>query len=149
MIPAQRDALDWSKTFMYSLHETYFLVQKRLETRLLEHDAITFSQFLILLPLKCQHEGSQSDVASFLHLTEATVSRHISTMEKEGLLHKKEVVGNRRKHVITLTAKGLAAFKKAHAIIEQELKELFAVIPEKDRTRITHTFDSVLKKLID
>lgn len=149
MFAPQQSQLDWSKTFMYSLHETYFLIQKRLETRLAKQDAVTFSQFLILLSLQCQSEGSQSDVANFLHITEATVSRHMSTMEKEGLLQKKEVPDNRRKHLITLTPKGAAAFKKAHTVIEKELKEIFAVIPEKDRTHITNTFDTVLKKLID
>ena len=148
MFAPRRDKLDWSKSFMYSLHETYFLVEKRLEQRLSEDNRITFSQFLIFLPLHCGENVSQSDVATFLHLTEATVSRHISTMAREGLLEKKEVVGNRRKHTLTMTVQGSAAFKKAHARIEKELKEIFAVVPEKDRSSITKTFDTVLKTLI-
>ncbi len=148
MIVARKDSLDWSKSFMYSLHETYFLIEKRLEHRLSVDNGITFSQFLIFLPLQCQENASQSDVANFLHLTEATVSRHITTMEKEGLLLKKEVLGNRRKHTLTQTSKGSIAFKKAHAVIEKELKEIFAVVPEKDRAKITQTFDSVLTTLL-
>ncbi len=133
---------------MYSLHETYFLIEKRLEQRLAAEEGITFSQFLIMLPLRCEDDASQSDVAHFLHLTEATVSRHITTMAEEGLLQKKEIEGNRRKHLLTLTTKGEAVFKKAHAVIEKELHEIFAVVPEKDRTRITETFDTVLHNLI-
>jgi DNA-binding MarR family transcriptional regulator len=132
---------------MYTLHETYFLVEKRLEKTLGSSGGITFSQFLILLPLHCNAEASQSDVAEFLHLTEATVSRHIMTMAKEGLLTKKEEKGNRRKHVLALTAKGAAAFKKAHQVIEKELKDIFAVVEEKDRTKISEVFDSVLATL--
>jgi DNA-binding MarR family transcriptional regulator len=148
MLSSRPDKLDWSKSFMYSLHETYFLIEKRLEHRLTLDNEITFSQFLILLPLRCE-SASQSDIANFLHLTEATVSRHITTMAKEGLLIKKEVAGNRRKHVLTLTPKGTMAFKKAHTLIEKELKEIFTVVPEKDRARITETFDSVLTNLIN
>ena len=133
---------------MYSLHETYFLVEKRLEQRLSEDNGVTFSQFLIFLPLHCGEDVSQQGVANFLHLTEATVSRHISKMAREGLLEKKEVTGNRRKHTLTMTTKGSAAFKKAHARIEKELKEIFAVVPEKDRSSITKTFDTVLATLI-
>jgi DNA-binding MarR family transcriptional regulator len=142
------DKLDWSKSFMYSLHETYFLVEKKLEQRLSEDGGITFSQFLIFLPLHCGTDVSQSEVATFLHLTEATVSRHITTMAREGLLEKKEVDGNRRKHTLSVTAKGGIAFKKAHTLIEKELKEIFAVVPEKDRASIEKTFDAVLEKLI-
>jgi DNA-binding MarR family transcriptional regulator len=64
-------------------------------------------------------------------------------------LQKKEVIGNRRKHTLTMTAKGSTAFKKAHAVIEKELKEIFAVVPEKDRAKISQTFDSVLTTLIN
>lgn len=149
MFANRPDKLDWSKSFMYSLHETYFLVEKRLEQKLFEDGGITFSQFLIFLPLHCGEDVSQSDVANFLHLTEATVSRHITTMARDGLLEKREVTGNRRKHTLTQTAKGEAAFKKAHTIIESELKEIFAVVPEKDRAKISHTFDTVLKALIN
>ncbi len=149
MFANRPDKLDWSKSFMYSLHETYFLVEKRLEHCLTENGGITFSQFLIFLPLHCGDEVSQSDVATFLHLTEATVSRHITTMARDGLLTKKEVTGNRRKHTLTFTPKGSAAFKKAHTIIENELKEIFAIIPEKDRSKISHTFDTVLTTLIN
>jgi DNA-binding MarR family transcriptional regulator len=48
-----------------------------------------------------------------------------------------------------MTAKGSTAFKKAHAVIEKELKEIFAVVPEKDRAKISQTFDSVLTTLIN
>ena len=149
MFAHQRKDLDWSKSFMYSLHETYFLIEKRLEQRLAEDNGITFSQFLIFLPLNCGNDVSQSDAANFLHLTAATVSRHITTMARDGLLQKKEVIGNRRKHTLTMTAKGSTAFKKAHAVIEKELKEIFAVVPEKDRAKISQTFDSVLTTLIN
>ena len=64
-------------------------------------------------------------------------------------LQKKEVTGNRRKHTLTQTAKGATAFKKAHTIIERELKEIFAVIPEKDRAKISNTFETVLTALIN
>lgn len=146
--PLVSDKLDWSKSFMYSLHETYFLIEKRLEKTLGESDGITFSQFLILLPLHCTPNASQSHIADFLHLTEATVSRHITGMEKDGFLLKKEAIGNRRKHVLSLTNKGEKAFKKAHGTIEDELKKIFAVIEEGDRKKVSQIFHVLLKKLI-
>mgnify|MGYP005617183889 FL=1 len=100
-----RDTDDFSKSFMYSVHELYFLVQKRIEMLLSKSKKITFSQFLILVGFQCSQKKSisQSDIAERLHLTEATVSRHISTLVTLGYLLKKEDKDNRRKHQKEIT----------------------------------------------
>jgi|GEM_PF-589549 len=139
--------LDWSKSFMYSLHQTYFLVQKRLEQKLSHTKGITFSQFLILMGLHCKAHSSQSVIADFLYLTEATVSRHISVLEKEKYLTRKEVLGNRRKHILMMTPRGSKEFARAHALIERELKDIFEDIPAKDRLLIAKNFNRVILRL--
>ena len=82
-----------------------------------------------------------------MYLTEATVSRHISALEKEKFLTRKEDPENRRRHILIMTPHGAKAFADAHAIIERELKEIFTVIPAKDRALITASFKSVIKQL--
>lgn len=144
----EKRKLDWSKSFMYSLHQTYFLTEKRLTHRLSEANGITFSQFLILLGLHCKRQSSQSEIAQFLYLAEATVSRHISALEQAKFLTRKEIPNNRRKYIITMTPKGIKAFAHAHAIIERELKDIFGVIPTKNRKDIGVAFERVLHKLI-
>lgn len=139
--------LDWSKSFMYSIHQTYFLAEKRLEHELTLAKGITFSQFLILLGLHCKERTSQSEIADFLYLTEATVSRHITALEAEKLLTRKEDPANRRKHILEMTAHGAKAFAAAHAIIERELKFIFEDIPVKDRAQIAKAFEGVITKL--
>ena len=139
--------LDWSKSLMYSIHQTHFLVEKHLEQKLTKARGISFSQFLILLPLHCNKSASQTEVAHFLHLTEATVSRHISGMAKELLITSKEDSKNRRKNILELTKKGKTAFDNAHSVIEKELETIFAIVPQSDRQNISHTFEAILKKL--
>ncbi len=139
--------LDWSKSFMYSIHQTYFLVEKRLEHKLHDANGITFSQFLILLGLHCNEHTSQAAIADFLYLTEATVSRHITQLEKDKYLTRKEDPNNRRKHILTMTALGNRVFTNAHTIIERELKDIFDVIPVANRALITKTFEGVIVKL--
>ena len=133
---------------MYQIHQTYFFAQKRLEHKLLLAKGVTFSQFLILFGLQCKEASSQTEVAQFLHLTEATVSRHLATLEKGKYLTRKEDPNNRRKHVLALTAKGQKAFAKAHGVIENELKDIFGPIPKKDRALIADAFEQVLAKLL-
>lgn len=103
---------------------------------------------MVLLALNCKQAPSQSAIAEFLHLTEATVSRHINALAKAGYVTRKEDPENRRKHILTLTPKGTRAFESAQHIIEYELKNIFEVIPLNDRTHITNAFEKVMKKLL-
>ncbi len=141
---------DFSKGFMYSVHQMYFLVQKHLEHALLKSKSISFSQFMILVGFHCSNSGpvSQSAIAEQLYLTEATVSRHISTLVKMGLLSRTEDKKNRRKHIIKVTTKGTKSFDSARTIIDKELQAIFSVIKEKDRKSITKNFDQVLSNLL-
>lgn len=132
---------------MYSIHQTYFLIEKRLEHRLHDDHGITFSQFLIMLGLHCNTRTSQSAIANFLYITEATVSRHITQLEKAKLLTKKEDPENRRKHILTMTPKGTLAFTKAHTLIEAELKFVFGEIPTENRHLIEEIFDGIITRL--
>lgn len=141
---------DFSKGFMYSVHQMYFLVEKHLEQALLRTKSISFSQFMILVGFRCSDSGpvSQSHIADHLHLTEATVSRHISTLVDMGLLSREEDKGNRRKHIIKITVKGTKAFESAKKIIDKELDSIFHVIKEKDRDSIMKNFSAVLAGLL-
>lgn len=141
---------DFSKSFMYGVHQMYFLVQKHLEHALSKTSHISFSQFMILVGFQCsESEGvSQSRIAEYLHLTEATVSRHVSTLVDIGLLSRHEDKANRRKHIIQITSKGKKAFTVAQNIIDKELHDIFAVIKEKDRAGITKNFEAVLATLL-
>ena len=144
------DTHDFSKSFMYSIHQMYFLVQKHLEHALSRAKTISFSQFMILVGFHCSESGpvSQSSIAERLYLTEATVSRHISTLVDLGLLSRSEDSKNRRKHVISLTQKGKKTFEEARVLIDTELKAVFSVIKEKDRDGIIKNCSCVLTQLL-
>lgn len=146
-MPNKTDDLDWSKSFMYALHQTYFLAEKRLEHRLHEAKGLTFAQFLILLGLHCNAKTSQTELADFLYLTEPTVSRHITALSRGKYLTRKEDPDNRRKHILTMTPQGSKAFAKAHGIIVAELKDIFAHVPTKHRALITDVFAGIITTL--
>lgn len=141
---------DFSKGFMYSVHQVYTLVQKHLEQALLKENTISFSQFMILVGFACHRDisVSQASIANFSHLTEATVSRHISTLVSKGYLTKKENKENRRKHLISITKKGLTVFTQAEKIIDRELITIFKDIKDSDRKSIMKNFNNVLLQLL-
>ena len=140
----------FSKTFMYALHDLHFLVEKRLSIALEEKKALSFSQFIILVGFNCSLTGevSQTRIAEHLHLTEATVSRHISNLVSTNYLSRKEDTGNRRKHTITITKKGQLAFKDAEQIINKELKEIFSTVESETIKSMIHTINLVTSHLL-
>jgi DNA-binding MarR family transcriptional regulator len=144
-----QDKDDFSKSFMYSINQVYFLVEKRIGSVLTDAHKMTFSQFMILVGFKCSEEGpvSQSCIANRLHLTEATVSRHISSLVSMKYLVRKEDTKNRRKHIITITEKGRTAFAEAQALIDTELHDIFSVIKQGDRSSMMKNFENVIKHL--
>jgi DNA-binding MarR family transcriptional regulator len=142
---------DFSKSFMYSVHQMYFLVQKHLEHVLSIKSPISFSQFMILVGFQCGDSKivSQSEIAERLYLTEATVSRHMSTLVDRGLVVRSENKDNRRKHILSITPAGQKAFKQASLLIDKELDKIFSVIKEKDRKGIMQNFSHVLEGLLN
>lgn len=143
---------NFSNSFMYSIHQMHFLVQKHLEQTLSTNKSISFSQFLILVGCLCQKESgspgvTQLSIAEKLSITEATVSRHISTLVDLGYLLRSGNKTNRRKHDISLTKEGEKVFKKTKQIINKELDDIFTVIEEKDRKKIMQSFEKILVTL--
>jgi len=141
---------DFSKSFMYSLHQIYFLIQKHLEKVLHKEKSISFSQFIVMFCFyECRGEDnkSQSFVAKFLNITEATVSRHISKLLELDFIKREEDKTNRRKHIITTTKKGEKEFLKVKSIMDKTLSEIFGDISDKDKKMIITNFNTVLNKL--
>ena len=141
---------DFSKGFMYAIHQVYTLVEKHLEHALLKEKLVSFSQFLILISFTCNKEGnvSQTSIAEFLHVTEATVSRHISTLVSLGYLTREEDTANRRKYRIMITKHGTVSLAQAKAVVERELASIFKDITEKDRQISMKSFSTILHQLL-
>ena len=148
-LPTKTDN-DFSKCFMYSVHQVHSLVQKHLEQSLTHAKALSFSQFMVLIGFTCSPDTplSQTSIAEYSNLTEATVSRHITTLVSLGYLSKEENKENRRKHRITITKKGMNAFRKAETIIDKELLTIFSTISENDRSNIMKNFNNTITLLL-
>jgi MarR family transcriptional regulator for hemolysin len=67
--------------------------------------------WLVLLNLKTNREVNQRQLAQAVGVTEATLTHHLGSMERNGLITRNRDPTNRRNHVIELTAEGEAEFK--------------------------------------
>jgi MarR family transcriptional regulator, transcriptional regulator for hemolysin len=71
--------------------------------------------WLVLLNLKIHQQANQRRLAEAVGISEATLTHHLGTMERDGLLARRRDPSNRRSHVIELTASGEAAFTRLAA----------------------------------
>ncbi len=134
---------------MQAIHTLYFTIQKRLESLLLKHQDVSFSQFMILIGFSCEEYPhlTQAKLAENLSLTEATVSRHITTLVNKNFLIKERVPSNKKSYQLTLTPLGIKAYTKAKKLVTKELDSYFSVLEEKDKKMIVRHFTTVTTSL--
>lgn len=141
---------NFSESLMYQLHESVFLIEKRLEKKLSLISPLSFSQFVILMGVTCKGSdvGGQSSLADFLHMTEATVSRHISKLSKDGFLVKISNPVNKKEKNLVLTDDGQKKFNKAQRELKRELDRVFAPLPDRDQKKIISSMTLLTTSLL-
>ena len=70
------------------------------------------SMWQVLLLVKTQQWGNQSQMAEALGITGATLTHHLNAMEKQGLVRRWREESNRRVQQVALTADGEAMFER-------------------------------------
>jgi MarR family transcriptional regulator, transcriptional regulator for hemolysin len=68
--------------------------------------------WLILLALKTNPDRTQRQLAETVGIREATLTHHLNSMERDGLVVRSRVPNNRRVHQVSLTEEGEAAFHR-------------------------------------
>jgi MarR family transcriptional regulator for hemolysin len=66
--------------------------------------------WLVLLHLTINRDANQRRLAQAVGVTQATLTHHLGSMEKAGLIARSRDPSNRRNHVIKLTSQGEAKF---------------------------------------
>src|SRR4051795_8352455 len=98
------------------------------------------STWQVLLLVRTQQWGNQSQMAEALGITGATLTHHLNAMEKQGLVRRWREESNRRVQRVELTADGEAMFERlrgaalAHdarlraAFSDEEVEQLAALL---------------------
>lgn len=147
--PQNKSPKEFSKSFMYSMHTCYFLIHKHLELTLTKHKGITFSQFLVLSNLSSSETKavSQKEIAFCNNITEATVSRHIKTLETLSYIKKLINKKNKKERGIVLTKEGEDAHKQAGRIINKELEIIFKTLSSSNKATLLDSFQTIISSL--
>jgi DNA-binding MarR family transcriptional regulator len=111
-------------------------LSKQSERLLQDELGIGYSQFRILMVLEWNPRVSQRSIAASLGQTEASVSRQIRVLQRDGLLTSKADPENRRRHITTPTPKGMQLTESANAILRRHFGSELGVLDEEQFTQL-------------
>ena len=97
---------------------------------------IGFSQFKILMVLVRNPYIQQKDIADWLGQTEASISRQIKLMVKQGLLKTMVPPENRRRHITVPTAKGSRLADSAIQALNDFHGPVFAKLSDRQQQQL-------------
>jgi MarR family transcriptional regulator, transcriptional regulator for hemolysin len=84
--------------------------------------------WLVLLNVKINSAATQRELAATIGLTEATLTHHLTAMERDGLVSRRREESNRRVQVVRLTEAGESRFlalRDAALAFDTQLKQGF------------------------
>jgi MarR family transcriptional regulator for hemolysin len=92
----------------------------------------------VLLLVRSQQWGSQSQLAQAMGVTQATLTHHLNALERAGLIQRWREPGDRRSQQVELTAEGEAMFNRLRSVAMAHDKRLRSILsePETERLRV-------------
>lgn len=127
----------------YLLQHLAFTMSRQNDQVLQDRLGIGFSQFKILMVLERNPYIQQRAIADSLGQTEASISRQIKLMLKDGLLRSIISPENRRRHITTPTAKGSRAAEAAMDILNSFHKPVFERLSGPQREQLLQTLGAM------
>jgi DNA-binding MarR family transcriptional regulator len=123
----------------FLLQHLSFVLGRQSDQVLQEQLGIGFSQFKILMVLQWHPDVQQRDIAERLGQTEASISRQIKLLQKQGLLSVQVHPHNRRQHITRTTARGERLTDKAVEILNNYHAPMFGLLNEKEQQQLRDT----------
>lgn len=116
---------------------------KRSDQELQEVLGIGYSQLKLLLALQSKPYLKQRDIAADLGQTEASISRQVKLMIKQGILEVTINPRNRREHLTAVTPKGVRLTQAALETLQKYHEPIFAALGSKQRNQLHEIFQDL------
>ena len=128
---------------MKALFSAYWEITKYLEQGMKDY-GLNYGNPKIILYLLGNEGCQQSDIARYCYVKSATLSTVLSNMERNGVIERKHLEGNKRSYAIYLTDKGREAFKAVWSQLENATNIAFSDFSEEE----IDEFRSYLRRII-
>jgi DNA-binding MarR family transcriptional regulator len=114
------------------------------------HD-LTEAQFNVLMLLKHQSENgmTQVELSDRMFVNRANMTGVIDRMERDGLVRRRPRPGDRRVHVVGITARGQRRVDRAEADYFKEVRRITRGLSDKDAAVLTRSLLGVCDAVAD
>lgn len=132
-----------------NIHRLSTVLGKVADTALQECCGFGTSQYKILWMLHKHPEGVlQTNIAQWLNLTEAAVSRQIALLDSSGLIVKQVDPKNRRNNIIMLSGEGKKCAENAMQSLLKAYGPHFNVLTEKEQSNLNTLLEKIFFNVI-
>lgn len=135
---------NFSDAIAYKIHKAVFVMDKAADSTLQNKLDITLSQFLILMAIEHHTNVSQTEIANFLELTQAAVSRQIEVLRNKKLITISQNEESRRENILRPTPLGQKLFREAGIILDETFENLYKVMTDKEKKSLEKSLDKLL-----
>lgn len=138
---SQNNRLYTDDALIHSLHCTIRIFAKTLNNSISDFD-IYSSEWSILKIVK-EHEAiSQSEIAAFLDIEPAAISKTLSRLEKKGIIYRQRLNNNKEKNIF-LTEQAKTQYADLAAVVEKHRNAALQSLSIEERT----TLHNLIKKI--
>jgi MarR family transcriptional regulator, transcriptional regulator for hemolysin len=97
----------------------------------------------ILVLVRAQQWGTQSQMAEAMGITGATLTHHLNALERQGLVRRWHEDDNRRSRQVALTASGEELFSRLREVAQRHDERLRAQLSADELQRLAELLDRV------
>ncbi len=129
----------------FLLHKVGAMMERISETVLFDQLGIGYSQFKLLYVLDQKSGIQQKEIAMRLGQTEASISRQIKILVKDGLVAVEQSKQDRKKHIVSLTRRGSETSVQAFTLLNRFYGPILSCLDAREQQQLA----SILSTLSD
>lgn len=137
---------DLTASVGYHLHRVSSGMRRELDTRLLVH-GVTSAQWGALVSIGRHNCGTAADLARWMNLDRAGVSRVLRQLERVRLVERRPSASDGRIRTLRLSAKGAALLPKLEAITASVAEDFLAGFSPAERSRLLRLLERLPSNL--
>ena len=99
---------------------------------------LTLSQFQLIVEFGDKPEMTVGDLALAGGVAAPTATRMLATLEREGIVQRKQSQTDGRRVMVTLTKKGEDVLAEKRSVIAQKQRQVFSMLSETEREQAEH-----------
>jgi DNA-binding MarR family transcriptional regulator len=141
----EQNTLSWQ--LIGAMHHLVHVLDLQAEKILSQSTGLSFAQFQLLMMLESAPGSCQREIADCFGLTQAGVSKQVSSLEKLGVISRSIITDNRRQKVLTITPKGKASMRTAINLLEPYVEELFSSVSSAQQKQFLSSCHTIIEDI--